>query len=148
MRISTFAVAAAALMMGSGGAWAQANPSADQIINALKHGLERGLLKRENWVLRRTLSQRTPAAGGLVGGSIAMRGLQAAIRRVAAVQSTVLLNWPSGVRARVVVLLTAALVGLAFVDGSRDVYEAGTPWWLPAVYTVLLPVMTVSTLWW
>jgi DNA-binding NtrC family response regulator len=67
-----------------------------QILNALKHGLERGLLKRENWVLRRTLSQRTPAPGGLVGSSIAMRGLQAAIRRVAAVQSTALLSGESG----------------------------------------------------
>jgi DNA-binding NtrC family response regulator len=67
-----------------------------QILNALKHGLERGVLKRENWVLKRTLSQRTPSAGGLVGNSIAMRGLQAAIRRVAAVQSTVLLTGESG----------------------------------------------------
>jgi len=67
-----------------------------QILNALKHGLERGLLKRENWVLKRSLSQRMPAAGGLVGSSIAMRGLQAAIRRVAAVQSTVLLTGESG----------------------------------------------------
>jgi outer membrane protein OmpA-like peptidoglycan-associated protein len=38
MRISIFAVAAATLMMGSGAAWAQGNPSADQIINALKPG--------------------------------------------------------------------------------------------------------------
>ncbi|GAT72024.1 signal transduction histidine kinase [Microbacterium sp. HM58-2] len=82
---------------------------------------------------------------GVVGGLVSGSWLFAVMP---VVQSTVLLNWPSGVRARVVVLLTAALVGLAFVDGSRDVYEAGTPWWLPAVYTVLLPVMTVSTLWW
>jgi DNA-binding NtrC family response regulator len=73
-----------------------------QILNALKHGLERGVLKRENWVLKRTLSQRTPAAGGLVGNSIAMRGLQAAIRRVAAVQSTVLLTGESGTGKEVV----------------------------------------------
>lgn len=38
MRISIFAVAAATLMMGSGAAWAQGSPSADQIINALKPG--------------------------------------------------------------------------------------------------------------
>jgi OOP family OmpA-OmpF porin len=36
MRISRVAVAAAALLLGSGGAWAQGSPSADQIINALK----------------------------------------------------------------------------------------------------------------
>ena len=38
-----------------------------QILNAVKHGLDRALLKRENWVLKRALSQRTPAADGLVG---------------------------------------------------------------------------------
>jgi DNA-binding NtrC family response regulator len=67
-----------------------------QIVNALKHGLERALLRRENWVLRRTLSQRTPAADGLVGDSLAIRGLQAALQRVAAVHSTVLLSGESG----------------------------------------------------
>lgn len=36
MRISTIAVAAAALVLGAGSVWAQGNPSADQIINALK----------------------------------------------------------------------------------------------------------------
>ncbi len=82
---------------------------------------------------------------GVVGGLISGSWLFAVMP---VVQSTVLLNWPSGVRARVVVLLTAVLVCLAFLDGSRGAYEAGAPWWLPTVYTVLLPVMTVSTLWW
>ncbi|WP_414636765.1 sigma-54-dependent transcriptional regulator [Aquabacterium sp.] len=67
-----------------------------QILNALKHGLERALLRRENWVLRRTLSQRMPAADGLVGQSIAIKGLQAAIQRVAGAPSTVLLTGESG----------------------------------------------------
>jgi len=67
-----------------------------QILNALRQGLERALLRRENWVLRRTLSQRTPAADGLVGSSLAIRGLQAAIQRVAGVNSTVLLTGESG----------------------------------------------------
>ncbi|MBL8351416.1 MAG: sigma-54-dependent Fis family transcriptional regulator [Burkholderiaceae bacterium] len=67
-----------------------------QILNALRQGLERALLQRENWVLRRTLSQRTPAADGLVGDSIAIKGLQAALQRVAAVDSTVLLSGESG----------------------------------------------------
>lgn len=38
MRLSVFTIAAATLMMGSGVALAQGNPSADQIINALKPG--------------------------------------------------------------------------------------------------------------
>ena len=67
-----------------------------QILNSVKHGLDRALLKRENWVLKRALSQRTPAADGLVGQSIAIKGLQAAIQRVAGVGSTVLLCGESG----------------------------------------------------
>jgi transcriptional regulator with PAS, ATPase and Fis domain len=47
-------------------------------------------------VLRRRLRQTTPAADGLVGGSIAIKGLQAALQRVAAVDSTVLLSGESG----------------------------------------------------
>jgi DNA-binding NtrC family response regulator len=67
-----------------------------QILNAIQRGLERAGLRRENWVLRRSLSQRAPAGDELIGQSIAMRGLQAAIRRVAAVDSTVLLAGESG----------------------------------------------------
>ncbi len=67
-----------------------------QVLNAFRHGLDRARLKRENWVLRRSLSQRTPPADGLVGRSIVIKGLQAALHRVAAVDSTVLLTGESG----------------------------------------------------
>ena len=67
-----------------------------QILNAVRRGLERARLQRENWVLKRALSQRTPAADGLVGRSIAIKGLQSALQRVAAVGSTVLLSGESG----------------------------------------------------
>jgi len=67
-----------------------------QVLNAFKRALERARLKRENWVLRRTLSQRTPAADGLVGRSIVIKGLQAALHRVATVNSTVTLTGESG----------------------------------------------------
>ena len=67
-----------------------------QILNALRLGLERVALRRENWVLRRALRQTTPAADGLVGQSIAMKGLQVALQRMAAVDSTVLLSGESG----------------------------------------------------
>jgi DNA-binding NtrC family response regulator len=67
-----------------------------QILNAVSRGLERAQLRRENWVLRRSLSQRTPAADGLVGRSIVIKGLQAALHRVAGVGSTVLLTGESG----------------------------------------------------
>ena len=67
-----------------------------QVLNALRRGLEQAHLKRENWVLRRTLSQRTPTTAGLVGHSLIVKGLQAALQRVAPVQSTVLLTGESG----------------------------------------------------
>ena len=67
-----------------------------QVLNAFKRSLERARLKRENWVLKRTLSQRTPPADGLVGRSIVIKGLQAALHRVAAVNSTVMLTGESG----------------------------------------------------
>ena len=67
-----------------------------QVLNAFRHGLDRARLKRENWVLRRSLQQRTPPADGLVGRSIAIKGLQAALHRVAGVDSTVLLTGESG----------------------------------------------------
>jgi len=68
-----------------------------QVIGAVQHGLERARLKRENWLLRRSLQARTPPeADGLVGRSIVMKGLQAALHRVATVDSTVLLTGESG----------------------------------------------------
>ena len=67
-----------------------------QVLNAFSHGLERARLKRENWLLRRALTERTPPADGLVGRSIVVKGLRAALQRVAAVESTVLLTGESG----------------------------------------------------
>ena len=67
-----------------------------QVLGAVRHGLERARLRRENWVLRRALSQRHPPDDGLIGRSIAMRGLHAALEKVAAVDSTVLLTGESG----------------------------------------------------
>jgi DNA-binding NtrC family response regulator len=75
-----------------------------QVLNALRQGLERAELKRQNFVLRRSLQQRTPAPDGLVGSSIAVRGLQAAIQRVAGVDSTVLLTGESGTGKELVAL--------------------------------------------
>jgi DNA-binding NtrC family response regulator len=67
-----------------------------QLLNSVRRGLERTQLKRENWVLRRSLSQRLPSADGLIGHSIVVKGLQSALQRVAAVHSTVLLTGESG----------------------------------------------------
>jgi DNA-binding NtrC family response regulator len=67
-----------------------------QVLGACRQVLERSRLKRENWVLRRNLRRSTPAAGALVGSSIVIKGLQAALQRVATVDSTVLLTGESG----------------------------------------------------
>ena len=67
-----------------------------QILNAVRQCLERASLARENWVLRRSISQRTPPADGLVGDSLQIKGLKAALHRVAGVGSTVLLTGESG----------------------------------------------------
>jgi DNA-binding NtrC family response regulator len=67
-----------------------------QILDAVQRGLERSRLKSENWLLRRMLSQRQPAAHRLVGRSVVARGLQAALTRFANVGSTVLLTGESG----------------------------------------------------
>ena len=67
-----------------------------QILNAVSHGLERGRLQRENWVLRRRLSQRDEGFTGLVGPSAAMQQLRVALERAAPVASTVLLSGESG----------------------------------------------------
>ncbi|HSI60614.1 MAG TPA: sigma-54 dependent transcriptional regulator [Ideonella sp.] len=67
-----------------------------QILSAVGRGLERARLKRENWVLRRTLAQGASADDGLVGSSLVIKGLKVALQRVAAVHSTVLLTGESG----------------------------------------------------
>ncbi len=67
-----------------------------QVLNACKHGLDRARLKRENFLLRRALQQRTRPADVFVGSSLAIRGVQAALQRVAGVDSTVLLTGESG----------------------------------------------------
>lgn len=67
-----------------------------QVLGAFQRGMERSRLQRENWVLRRTLQRRTPAAHALVGSSIVIKGLQSALQRYAQVDSTVLITGESG----------------------------------------------------
>ncbi|MBK9133797.1 MAG: sigma-54-dependent Fis family transcriptional regulator [Betaproteobacteria bacterium] len=92
-----------------------------QVLNAFRHGLERARLKRENWLLRRALSQRTPPADGLVGRSIVIKGLQAALQRMAAVDSTVLLTGESGTGKELAALALHRLSAMRRTpgDGSR-----------------------------
>ena len=67
-----------------------------QILNAIKHCFESSRLKRENYVLKRSLAVRHDGDSGLVGNSTAMVALSQSLGRVAAVNSTVLLQGESG----------------------------------------------------
>jgi len=67
-----------------------------QILNAIKHCYESSRLARENFVLRHTLSNRREANVGLIGDSPIMRDLSRTLSRIAAVNSTVLLQGESG----------------------------------------------------
>lgn len=79
------------------------------------------------------------AAGALVGS------WQLAAMPV--VQVFVLVSWPRGIRVRVAVAATVALVALALLDSTTPL-GSGVPAWVPVLYGVMLPGMTVSSLWW
>ena len=81
-----------------------------QILNAIKHCHERSRLARENYVLRRSLPGRGAQPDGLVGRSEAITQLSQSLRRVAAVDSTVLLQGESGTGKE---LVARALHGLS-----------------------------------
>lgn len=64
-------------------------------------------------------------------------------------QSLMLLNWQSGVRVRAMVAATALLVGLAVIDTNMANIGSATTGWGPLVsFSVILPAMTVASLWW
>ncbi len=86
------------------------------------------------------------ACFGLVAGLVSGLWL---LGVVPLVQTSMFLNWPSGVRLRVVIAATALLVVLWFIDGRLVVPpDAGSAWWLSGFFSVSLPAMTVLTLWW
>lgn len=68
------------------------------------------------------------------------------------VQSLVLLNWPRGVRLRLLLVSIAALAALWFIDWRTTMDEAGSApnrvWWVLGLVAVGLPVTTVLSLWW
>lgn len=86
------------------------------------------------------------ACFGLVAGLVSGLWL---LGVVPLIQTSMFLNWPSGVRLRVVIAATALLVVLWFIDGRLVVPpDAGSTWWLSGFFSVSLPAMTVLTLWW
>lgn len=67
-----------------------------QILNAIKHCFESSRLQRENFVLKHTLRSHAGSMDGLVGASLSVQALRDALPRIAAVDSTVLLQGESG----------------------------------------------------
>ena len=94
---------------------------------------------------RLALPMLTAVAYGAVAGLL-LGSWQLAL--MPALQSLVLLNWPRGVRYRVVIAATLVLVALSISDLSRGTYGDGSAWVIPLIYASLLPVMSVSSLWW
>lgn len=65
------------------------------------------------------------------------------------IQVAMLVNWPPGVRLRVVLAATALLVALAVIDVRLTLGEnAATNWPQVLFLSAILPIVTVSSLWW
>jgi len=64
------------------------------------------------------------------------------------VQAAILLNWPPGVRLRVVLAVTGLLVALALIDVRLTLGENLAAGWPQVLFlSTVLPVVTVSSLW-
>ncbi|MFI2488991.1 sensor histidine kinase [Promicromonospora kroppenstedtii] len=64
-------------------------------------------------------------------------------------QAVILLNWPPGVRLRVVVAATALLVLLWVVDGNQSLGADSAPSAFQLAFlSTILPITSVSSLWW
>lgn len=73
-----------------------------QILNAIQRCYERARLVRENFVLRREVDERAGTVEGLIGDSTAMRETCAAVKRIAPMPTTVLIQGESGTGKEVV----------------------------------------------
>jgi len=67
-----------------------------QMLNAIQRCFERSCLARENFVLRREISERAADIEGLVGHSAAMADVCERLRRIAPTPATILLSGESG----------------------------------------------------
>ncbi|GGD68045.1 sensor histidine kinase [Microbacterium murale] len=63
-------------------------------------------------------------------------------------QSLMLLNWQSGVRLRVMLAATVVLIGLAVIDIRTAPADTMTTFGPLVSFSVILPAMTVASLWW
>src|SRR5690606_28390824 len=85
------------------------------------------------------------AAAGLLSGLWIICGL-------AGIQPLLMLAWPPGVRVRMVIASTLLLAALWMFDQQSawgdPGSEAAPTWWMFGAFAVILPMMSVLTLWW
>ncbi|MCS3844918.1 sensor histidine kinase [Microbacterium sp. AK031] len=95
---------------------------------------------------RQLLPVLVTVAYGLTAGAISGLWVVGALPLL---QSLMLLNWQSGVRLRVVLAATVVLVGLVAIDAQRTGdAEALRVWGVVSSFSMILPGMTVVSLWW
>ena len=88
----------------------------------------------------------TAAVFGLVAGLVAGQWVAGVLPLI---QALILLNWPSGVRLRMVLAATALLFALAVIDFRFVPGEGDSASGIQlAAFAILLPAVTVSSLWW
>lgn len=66
------------------------------------------------------------------------------------VQLLMLLNWPPGVRVRLVIVAMVLMIALWVVDqrAAPDDSDFARVWWMLGFFSIGLPAMTVLSLWW
>jgi len=68
------------------------------------------------------------------------------------VQTLMLLNWPRGIRLRLLIVSAAVLAALWFIDWRMSMGDEGPEanrlWWVFGVFAIGLPATTVLSLWW
>lgn len=95
---------------------------------------------------RQLLPLLITVAYGVAAGAVTGLWLVAALPLL---QSLMLLNWHSGIRFRVMLGATALLVAFTVIDSSAMASRAATATFPPLVaFSVMLPGMTVASLWW
>jgi two-component system sensor histidine kinase DesK len=67
-------------------------------------------------------------------------------------QTLALLNWPRGIRVRLLIAMVVLLAVLSFIDLRTALAgfepERSSAWWMFTLFAVMLPAMTVLSLWW
>ena len=89
------------------------------------------------------------AASLLFGAALGITTASWTLAAMPLLQMLVLLNWPTGVRLRVVLAVTAVLLALAAIDTRQAIADQVADRWYQMIsLVVILPPISVSSLWW